>query len=141
MPRIVEHIDKIARDTGRDVLFLEFHPLLKEGEGFFPSEMFDYKNCKERKQVIKWLEENNIKFTPCFNMAERGGVLIDGAYQGELYVDILFDENDPEYMKVNSYFENPDGSMKIKDVRFMSLSLEIAMRYKHHDEPGFWDDF
>ena len=140
MPQIVEHIDKIARDIGRDVLFLEFHPLPKEGEGFFPSELFDYKNCKERKQVIKWLEENNIKFTPCFNMAERGGVLIYGAYQGGLYVDLPYDESNSEYMNVQNYLENPDGSMKIKGVRFMSLSLEIAMRYKHHDEPGFWAD-
>ena len=140
MPQIVEHIDKIARDIGRGVLFLEFHPEYNPEEDDFTKrfKIFDYENCEERKQVLKWFEENNIKITPCFNTRSDG--CFNQAYQGELYIDLPYDESNSKYMKVNSYFENPDDGMKIKDVRFMNLSLEIAMRYKHHDEPGFWDD-
>ena len=60
-------------------------------------------------------------------------------YLGNIYIDVAFDENDPQYQLVRKYLENPDGTPRNKRVRFYYLPLEHAMKNAHHDEPGFWE--
>ncbi len=133
MPQILEHIDKIAREKGRDVLYIAFD---KE---VFPDD--DYENWSVRNDLLEWFEENDINAIPCGLLAERNGFLIlDEQYRGWLYLDVPFDENVPKYIKLRDHLENPDGSLCIPGVKFYYLPLEIAMKYKHHDEPGYWDN-
>lgn len=56
-----------------------------------------------------------------------------------IYIDVPFDENDPQYQQVQAYMEHADGSMRFPTVKFWYLPLEKAMENAHHDEPGFWE--
>ncbi|MBU9454253.1 hypothetical protein KTE10_10405 [Burkholderia multivorans] len=61
------------------------------------------------------------------------------SYAGEIFIDVPFDETDSEYRKVKAFLEHPDDTMRFDDVRFYVVTLQIAMKNAHHDEPGFWD--
>ena len=128
MPMSLEHIDKIARDKQRDVLYIEFD------REVYPS--YDYETYIERQNLIKWLEENNIPYMPCGHIASEYGW---ESYIGQLYIDIPMDDNNSKYKLLNNHLENEDGSFKIKGVRYMYVSLKVAMKNAHHDEEGFWD--
>jgi len=137
MPLLIEHIDKIARDKKRDVLFLTFHDKAfknAKADVIFPK--FDYTICKPRQKIMDWLTANNIPFSSCGHIARENGIY---PYLGQLYIDVPFDETDPVYQKVRDHLENPAGTMKIDGVRFCYYTLELAMENAHHDEPGFWD--
>lgn len=131
MPRILNHIDAIAREKNRDVLFV-----------VFTDDVFDfsekYQNLPERNELIHWLTENNIEFQPCFGVAVDG--LLIQPYLGHLYLDVVFDENDPVYKKLVNHLENQDGSMKNPNVKFMYLPLEMALKNSHHDDPNYYSD-
>jgi hypothetical protein len=36
-----------------------------------------------------------------------------------------------------AFLETPDGKMKIEGAEFRYWPLEVAMKNKHHDEPGY----
>ena len=128
MPQIVKHIDKIAREKQRDVLFIDFD------REIYPS--YDYENYEERNKLITWLEENDIPYQLCGPIASELGW---ESYRGQFFIDIPIDENNKKYKLLCKHLENPDGSMKIPGVNFWYLPLEVAMKNKHHDESGFWD--
>lgn len=128
MPSYIEHIDKIARDKGRNVLYICFD--IKK----IPN--FDYDSFQPRTELMQWFEDNRITVAPSVGVADENCIK---TYQGQLYVDVPFDENDPDYIKIRDHLENPDGSSRIPGVLFCYLPLETAMKNKHHDEPGFWD--
>lgn len=130
MSQIIEHIDKIARDKKRDVLFICFD------KDEYPS--YDYENFKIRDKIIEWLYINQISFEKCANYASEYSW---ERYRGQLYLDVPIDETKKEYQKVISFFENKDGSMKLKGVTLYYLSLEEALKNAHHDEAGFWDNW
>ena len=130
MPQIIEYIDKIARDKGRGVLYVAF-----DGEKF-PS--FEYESWEVRKNLLKWFEANNIAVFPCGDIANETEMI---AYRGQLYIDVPFDESNSDYMKVWEHLENSDDSTRIPGVTFIYLALELAMKNKHHDEPGFWENW
>ncbi len=125
---LIEHIDKIARDKGRDVLFVVFD------EEIFPDTEFEM--LEVRKDLIEWFNRNSIKIIPCGNFASESGF---SSYNGQLYIDVPYSENHPDYRKVSEHLECADGSSRIIGVIFCYLPLEYAMRNKHHDEPGFWE--
>ncbi len=61
------------------------------------------------------------------------------SYAGEIFIDVPFDDTDTQYRKVQAFLEHPDGEMRFDDVRFYVVTLQVAMKNAHHDEPGFWD--
>jgi hypothetical protein len=128
MPMTIEHIDKIARDKQRDVLFITFDKKV------YPS--YEYEEYEARQNLIKWFEENDIPYKLCGHYASECGW---ESYRGQLYIDVPMDEDNPKFQLLNNHLEYEDGTMKIKGVLYMYLSLEIAMKNAHHDEPGFWD--
>ena len=129
MPRIIQNIDAIARNKGRDVLFVEFN------EKSYPN--YDYKNWTARTQLINWLDNNHINYMECASVANEN--LIE-SYRGQIYLDVPYDEKDKKYIQLKNYLENSDGSPRILGVIFYLLPLEIAMKNKHHDEPDFLDE-
>lgn len=130
MPRLIEHIDAIARREKRDVLSIRFHP-------DYPDALsYRYEDDPERRRVLAWLDAQGIKWQPCGDVANEGRMM---PYLGEIYVDVPFDPGDPDFRKLQEYLENPDGMMRHPAVVFMCLRLEVAMKNAHHDEPGFWD--
>lgn len=133
MPRLIEHIDAIARKKQRGVFILEFHP--EQWDKIF---QYEYKSDSVRSMVIDWLDEQHIHWEPCGWFASETTIM---PYLGEVYLDIQFDESCPDYLKLQKYLEHPDGSMRIENVRFCYLTLENAMRNSHHDDPGFWEQW
>ena len=129
MAIIVEHIDKIAREKQRDVLFVAF-----EGEKFKHRR---YQTYKERDEFIEYLQNNYINYDVC-DYAARDDVWWDG-YRGQLYIDVPFDKENEQYRLLERYLENEDGTPKMEGGMFYYLPLEIAMKNAHHDEPGYWE--
>lgn len=134
MPMLIDHIDAIARKKGRDVLFLDFP--VEYDDDLFGAFSMDWDSLPIRKQVIAWLDQAMIEWQPCGEMANENTMV---GYLGRIYVDVPFDQTDPEYQKLAGYLETPEGEMKLPGVKFCYLPLEMAMKNAHHDEPGFWD--
>ncbi|MBK8751646.1 MAG: hypothetical protein IPL99_08335 [Candidatus Competibacteraceae bacterium] len=142
MPMLINHIDKIARDKQRDVLFLIFYEdqnqtVDSEEDIARLMKRYDYESNETRKMVLTWFENNGIATYPCAPFAS--GSLM-GGYDGRLYIDVPFDKAHPDYQKVENFLENEDGTGKIPGVRFCYLPLESAMKNAHHDEPGYWEN-
>ncbi len=127
---IIEHIDKIARDLQRDVLYIAFD------HEHFPS--YDYENYLVRNGLLQWLDDHEISYRKCGEIASENGW---ESYRGQLYIDLPFDENNEKYLLLDDHLCNEDNTPKIKGVVFYYLTLEIAMKNAHHDEPGFWDNW
>ncbi len=130
MPYLLDHIDKIARDKQRDVLCLMFEPESSTDIWFD-----DWDNLPARQQVINWLKSNGIPHYPCIGFADPNAM---SQYQGMIYLDVPYDVELPEFKQLQDYFENPDGSMRLKGVTFGYLTLQEAIKNSHHDEPGYW---
>ena len=138
MPMLIEHIDAIARQKQRDALYIKFVPEnCAIDDGIDTWLEHDYRNQPRRAEVLSWFDAHNIPWQICGLVANEN--IIECPYFGDVYIDIPFDENDPQYQIVRDYLENPDGTMRDKQVYFCYLPLERAMKNAHHDEPGFWE--
>lgn len=121
---MIESIDKIARNKQRDVLFIGFSMECR------------HKDCEIRQSLIKWLDENNIPYSYCARFRDENYF---DSYARDLYIDIIFDENNPIYKLLEEHLENEDGSFKIDGTGFYYLTLDEAMKNLHHDEPDYFD--
>ncbi|MEI6207027.1 MAG: hypothetical protein WCP20_09610 [Desulfuromonadales bacterium] len=88
-------------------------------------------------EVIKCFDEHGIAWQICCHFANE--LIICCPHLGQVYIDVPFDESDPQYQLVRDYIENPDETLRDENVRWYYLPLEVAMKNAHHDEPGFWD--
>lgn len=122
MPRLIQHIDEIAREQQRDVLFLRFPSYVREP---------DAAGNQPRDKIMTWLTSNRIRFEPCMGLSNSG--VIEG-YQGHLYLDVAFDEDDVVYQCVRDYLEDADGNMKIAGVEFMLLPLTVALACEQQED-------
>lgn len=143
MPQLIDHIDAIARKQRRDVLYLTFHEQARcasesEDDDIPWFSEYDWREDNLRTTVCEWLTEHNITWQKCGHVASENMML---SYQGQIYLDAPYDENDPTYQIVRDYLENADGSMKFPTVKFWYLPLGVAMQNAHHDEPGFWEQW
>ena len=128
MPQTIQHIDAIARQKNRAVLFLHFHK--------YSDQRIDWTNLPIRKAIIAWFDENEIAWLPCGDYANENVML---PYLGQIYIDIPFVESDENYQKLRDYLEYPDGKIRFEGVHFSYTTPEAAMKNVHHDEPGFWE--
>lgn len=130
---LIRHIDEIARQQHRDVLYLEFHP----ADGA-PARSEAFSHDPVRTAIIDWLDAHGVRWEPCgpFAVVHR----IEG-YRGQLYLDIPFDEKNDRYQEVRGFLEHEDGSIRHAGVRFLIMPLERAMENAAHDAPGFWEQF
>ena len=133
MPKLLKHIDAIARQKQRDVLFLRF---CGNGPGDYPEDYDEWKRLPARKHITEWLDQNQITWFSCADYALENFM---GPYLGQIYLDVPFDETDPSYQRLRDYLENPDGTTRHTGAWFILLPLERAMENAHHDEPGFWE--
>lgn len=136
MPFLIEHIDAIARKKQRAVLYATFNPTEMSDSDGWDRPFFDWKHDPMRETVCKWLTEHGIPWLHCSHFADEDSMC---SYEGQIYLDVPYDDNDPLYVLVRDYLENPDGSMRFETVGFWVLPLETAMENAHHDEPGFWE--
>ena len=132
MPMLIQHIDAIAREQKRDVLFLHFENYIED------KDLED----NARNTVLAWLDEQGIAYTPCMGIEDES--LIDG-YLGDVYLELPFDEQNAQYQLVQQHLEDEEGNMKIEDVFFFVLSLEVALeieadRQESMDSEDQFDD-
>lgn len=135
MARYLRHIDHIARIKQRDVLYLLFRDSSYSPELI---KFHEYEDDPNRADAIQWLDSVGISWAPCFREADENSIR---PYKGDIYLDVPFDLNDPDYQKLAEHFELPDESNRIKGVYFCYFPLQEAMKNAHHDEPGFWDQW
>jgi len=121
MPQLIMHIDQLAMDNRRDVLFVRFAESF-EGQKRMGSREY-YKKSKIRQRLLEFLEENEIGSIECGPPSNSGYM---SGYWGEIYIDVPFDESDSDYRKVQAFLENEDGSMKFDDARFYYFPYEYA---------------
>ncbi|AMW79395.1 hypothetical protein AMD27_11165 [Acinetobacter sp. TGL-Y2] len=114
MPQLLQHIDAIAREKNRDVLFLHFENFEQDDQGDDPI----------RSIVLAWLEDHDIAYQPCMGLEQEGFV---DTYSGDIYIDLPLDETDPTYQKLSEYLEDDEGNMMLDGVLFYVLSLETAL--------------
>lgn len=139
MPLLIQFIDAIARQKGRDVLFVHFGEVDDVTEPFSISEDDSpdaWKNDPQRINLIAWLDAHGIGWCPCGGFASEDFMC---SYQGDIYLDVPFDRANPVYQELSQHLETPDETRKIPGVTFCYLPLKNAMRNTHHDEPGFWE--
>ena len=147
MPLVLEHIDAIARQKQRGVLYVQFHPLaldLDAGEDLSARDIIAWKTMPDsawqslpiRQQLIDWLDAKGIDWQRCGHYAQVG---LGMGYRGQLYIDLPFDTTLPDFLALQAFLENTDGSMRHSGVFFVYCSLKKAMENAAHDEPGFWN--
>jgi hypothetical protein len=129
MPQTLEHVDAIARRLKRDALYLDFVKAKRPHRE-------DYRRLESRARIVQWLDSEGIGWCECGPFASE---TVIGSYAGEIFIDVPFDENDVQYRKVQAFLEYPDGTTRFDDVKFYVVTLQLAMKNAHHDEPGFWD--
>jgi hypothetical protein len=130
MPQIIRHIDAIARAKQRDVLLVIFHEQLGLDT--------DWENLPIRTALIQWLDAHKIAWESCGEYADPD---IMCCYLGQIYIDVPFDDANPDYQKLRDFLEYPDGTMRHQGMKFCYDSLAHAMENAHHDEPGFWENW
>ena len=147
MPELIKHIDAIAREKQRGVLYVAFrsppskHVDLDEigDDGDEIEDVnsgIDWETLPIRQEIINWLDEHGIAWEKCGHYAQTNLMM---GYRGQLYIDLPYDRSLPAYQMLEAFLENPDGSMRFAKMMFIYLSLEMAMKNAAHDEPGFWE--
>jgi hypothetical protein len=88
MPQLIQHIDPIAREKQRAVLFLLFNdPVQKDDDkdDFWPN--LDYQAHRARQEILAWFEANGVPYSSCAHFASENGMI---PYQEQLYIDVPF---------------------------------------------------
>ena len=125
-PKIIKSVDKIAREMGKDILFLEFLSINKE------QDYRHFKAFKHRQDTIVWLYDMGIHFEECLPYSE--GEEWTGGYLGHLYFpSAVMSEDDGLYRTLKGHFENKDETSRIDGVDFYYLPLEEALKNCHID--------
>lgn len=140
MPRLIEHIDAIARKKQRDVLYISFNSVAEpKGPGGilheFDEDAKSWKCFVHRQALIDWLDQNGFEWQMCGPVCRPHVV---EPYAGDIYIDVPFDTKDKKFLQLQEHLENPDGAMRQEGIDFCYLPLDHAMQNAHHDHPDFW---
>ncbi len=139
MPLMIQHIDAIARQKQREVLYVSFKPIDPASyidDGILGLDAMEQKFPPIRRHIIDWLDAEGISWEPCGSFADVNWMR---RYLGELYVDIAYDTALPAFQALQAFLEYPDGRMRFTEATLMCCSFEHAMLNAAHDEPGFWE--
>jgi hypothetical protein len=117
MPKLLHHIDEIACERQHDVIFVEFH-------NFETCYQLDYRANPSRAAIVDWLTDNNILHWECSSVPSGFGC---PRYRGEIYIDVPYDRDDPLYLKLESFLENPDETMRFEGAWFRGFTLDSCM--------------
>jgi hypothetical protein len=132
----IEHIDAIARQKQRDVLLVVFKNAPKPGGKSKHPKLFTkvkWEQMAIRDTIIKWLKAHGIDWQPCNGIADFNSMM---PYQGQIYIDLPFDESLPLFQELQQFMENPDGTMRYPEAILSYCPLDRAMENAEHDEPG-----
>ncbi len=122
MPMLIDHIDAIARKKQRDVLFVTFKPKDYDDDDSW-ERLYNWEDDTMRTSVCNWLTEHHINWQMCAHVAEKNTIY---DYQGQIYLDVPFDENNPQYQQVHDYLEHPDRTFRFETVGFWYLVFDTG---------------
>lgn len=117
MPKLLHHIDEIALEMQHDVIFVEFHHL---------QHRYDYQTSVSRNEIINWLVANEIPHWECSSLPSGSGSV---RYRGEIYIDVAYNREDPLYLKIESFFEKPNGTMRFDGAWFRGFTLASCVSH------------
>lgn len=138
MPCLIKHIDQVAREVNRDVLLVSFETANSDSLSS-KAPWHDNNNFEtdvNRCMLIDWLDANNIGWMPIGDVASEYGFR---SYHGNIYIDVPFDKNNPDFELLQQHLENEDDTPRNPLVKLWVYSLEDAIKNAHHDAPDFWD--
>ena len=138
MPMLIEHIDAIARQKQRDVLYVMFNSPASDNQDrkeILDQADMEWETLPIRQQVIDWLDAQGIGWKPCGHFADVNLMM---GYRGRLYIDLPFDKSLPAFQALTAFLVLPDGSMRFPEAALFYCPLDKAMENAAHDEPGFW---
>ena len=121
-------IDSIARQLGKDVLFLA---LLDE-----ENESLDI--YAEIEPITDWLEASGIAYRLC-TAFEEDVVYIEGG-PGCIYLEIARDADPRQLAVLMDKFGPIGGPQSLAGFQLSVLTLEDAMKNAKQDDPNFWDN-
>ena len=121
-------IDGIARQLGRDVLFLA---LLND-----ENESLDI--YAEIDPITDWLEARGITYRIC-TAFEEGVVYIEGG-PGCIYLDVEPNTDLRKLAVLLNKFGPVDGPQSVSGFQLSVLTLENALKNAEQDDPSFWDN-
>ena len=130
MPQLIQHIDEIARQKDRDVLMVSFPEL---GDLL----ALDRDLYAPRIEFIHFLKRHKIKWLKCAPPRSQGGWIL--GYFGDIYLDVLFDPENPKYQLMQRRLELENGSPRDPRVRLYLLPLEEAIRFGQTPEVNIFD--
>lgn len=135
---LIEHIDAIARQKQRDVLYVVFNSPAsdnKDEKEILGQADLEWETLPIRQQIIDWLNAQGIGWKPCGHFADVNLMM---GYRGRLYIDLPFDKSLPAFQALTAFLELPDGSMRFPEATLFYCPLDKAMENAAHDEPRFW---
>ncbi|MEQ1535642.1 MAG: hypothetical protein ABL923_07160 [Burkholderiaceae bacterium] len=127
-PKFIEHIDAIALQVQRDVLYVKFSFPFEGNES--PAEQ-EYKRLRywqtlpSREACIALLDAQGIGYRLCYDFLPESDAGAQVPYC--IYIDIVFDKSAPLVQVLLGFFRHSDGSMKFPDATLCHLSLERAI--------------
>lgn len=120
-------IDGIARQLGRDVLFLAL--LDEEGESL---DIY-----AEIEPVTNWLEANGTIYRLC-TAFEEGVVYIEGG-PGCIYLDVEANTDLRQLAILVDKFGPVGSPQSVSGFQLSVLTIEDALKNAEQDDPSFWD--
>ena len=161
MPRILPHVDALARAWQRDVFYIDFPPLEYDDE---PTELDDEEPVDAdedsaddlapaepatglpggmsfayvRQGVIDWLDAQGVRYAACLGPASDEGFR---AWRGEVVLlDATSAAGDALTERVNQHLHAPDNRCLIRGVTLYCMRLARAQEKAYMDNPGYdWD--
>ena len=125
LSQLLKHIDAIAREKNRDVLFVHFDHYIHP----------DRNADSVRQMLIGWLEQQGIAYMLCLGLDQT---VHSEIYLGGLYLDVPFDLHHKTYQKLRGYLEDEQGNMKIEGIQFFVLSLGLALELESDGKLPEW---
>lgn len=119
MPKLLQHIDEIACERQHDVIFVEFHNFEM---GCKP----EYESSPSRTEIINWFAANNIPHWECSSVPSGFGC---PRYRGEIYIDVPYNREDQLYLKIESFLENPDGTIRHEGAWLRGYTLKSCLAW------------
>ena len=130
MPMLIEHIDAIARQKQRDVLFLEFNTPGPQGpfeEIAREDQGCNWRALPSRLKIIGWLDEQKIAWKPCGAFANLNFMT---SYRGQIYIDLPFEPSSAEFKSLEAFLEFPDGQYPCR--RQVSRQQPLCLSCRPH---------
>lgn len=116
MPTVLEHIDAIARQKQRDVLYLTF---FDDPQG--KRTACEWPENATRAHLIEWLDAHGITWRECGEIANPN---VMRGYRGSIYIDVCFDLGGPVYPQLVAFLELPDGTVSHNALNGKNLSVD-----------------